>query len=255
MRHGGLAAGTVRARHYQLRRWSKWIGAAWRDATWRDVEAWVAARDLGPSSASGTVSHLRAFYRWARREGLADGVDPCADVVSPRIPARLPRPVRDHDVARAVGPCTARPELACALMAYAGLRCCEVARLRWSDVDLERCLLFVKGKGDRDAAVPFGPTLRTLLAAQPDTDGPVIASTRGFPLRADTISHMVGQHLRRLDIDASAHQLRHYAATTLLERCGNVIVVRDFLRHASVATTEIYSRLSPTTVIAAVADW
>ena len=93
MRRRGLAAGTVDLRRLELRAWSRFVGPRWREATWHDVEAWLGGRPVEPRTKASAVSHLRAFYRWARREGLVS-VDPCADVETPRIPKRLPRPAR-----------------------------------------------------------------------------------------------------------------------------------------------------------------
>jgi site-specific recombinase XerD len=198
------------------------------------------------------VSHVRAFYRWARREDLVT-IDPCADVTTPRLAALVPRPVREHDASRAVGAGRARVEVASALMVYAGLRCCEVAGLAWSDVDLDGGLLYVIGKGAKEASVPIAGPLAIILAGCDSTDGPVIPAAHGGHLRPARVSALVSAHLRALGINATAHQLRHYAATHVLGRCGDVMVVRDFLRHASVATTQVYARLADQRVRDAVA--
>jgi integrase/recombinase XerD len=254
MRRAGLARGTILARTYALASWDASIGAGWREATWRDVESWLDGRPLGERAQASAVSHLRAFYRWARREGLT-AADPCADVATPRLPIRLPRPVRAHDVDRAVGDGGDRLELAAALMAYAGLRCCEVARLTWGDVDLARGLLYVTGKGGRQATVPIAPPLAVILATRDAVSGPVVAAEHGGPLAPARVSALVGAHLRRLGIRATAHQLRHYAGTHVLELGGDVMAVRDFLRHASVATTQVYAQLAPARLASIVADW
>jgi integrase len=247
-----LASGTVLARRYCLRSWAEHIGERWTCADWRDVERWLAGRRLGPRARASAVSHVRALYRWARREGLVV-IDPCADVDTPRVAARCPRPVREHDASRAVGAGRARVEVASALMVYAGLRCCEVAALAWSDVDLDGGLLYVLGKGGTEATVPIAGPLAIILAGCDSTDGPVIRSVHGGHLRPARVSALVATHLRSLGINATAHQLRHYAATHVLQRCGDVMVVRDFLRHASVVTTQVYARLADQRVRDAVA--
>jgi integrase len=247
-----LAQGTVLARRYCLASWAEHIGDGWTCADWRDVERWLAGRRLGPRARASAVSHVRAFYRWARREGLVV-IDPCADVEVPRLPAAAPRPVREHDASRAVGAGRARLEVASALMVYAGLRCCEVAGLAWSDVDLDGGLLYVVGKGGKEASVPIAGPLAIILAGCDSTAGPVIAAAHGGHLRPARVSALIAGHLRSLGINATAHQLRHYAATHVLARCGDVMVVRDFLRHASVATTQVYARLADQRVRDAVA--
>jgi integrase/recombinase XerD len=255
MRRQHLAPGTIDKRRYELASWSAWIGDGWTAATWRDVERWTDSRPLAARAQASAVSHLRAFYRWARREGLAT-IDPCADVVSPKLRRGQPRPAREVDVRRAVGAGLEPLEVACALMAYGGLRCCEVARLRWPDIDLAAGVLYVvAGKGDKDATVPIAPPLASILAGLNSVDGPVIGGHHGQACRPERISQRVGAHLRARDCRCTAHQLRHYAATHLLRQTGRLELVRDFLRHASIATTQVYANVEAGALAAAVADW
>jgi site-specific recombinase XerC len=253
-RRAWLAPGTITKRRYELASWSAHIGPGWDTATWRDVERWLDSRPLGARAQASAVSHLRAFYRWARREGVAT-IDPCADVVSPRLRLARPRPARATDVRRAVGAGVDPLEVACALMAYGGLRCCEVARLTWADVDLAAAVLYVTGKGDKEATVPIAPPLAAVLMAQDGVDGPVFAGAGGRPCSPARVSQRVGAHLRARGCACTAHQLRHYAGMHLLERSGRIDVVRDFLRHASIATTQVYAAATGRDVADAVADW
>jgi integrase/recombinase XerD len=254
MRRQRLAPGTIDKRRYELASWSAWIGPGWSTAGWRDVERWTDSRPLGARAQASAVSHLRAFYRWSRREGLTV-IDPCADVVTPKLRRGRPRPARPVDVHRAIGAGVDVLEVASALMAYGGLRCCEVARLRWSDVDLAAGLLYVTGKGGKDATVPICPPLAAILARRDDVDGPVVPGASGQVCTPERISQRVGAHLRGRGCRCTAHQLRHYAATHLLERTGRIELVRDFLRHASIATTQVYADTEQGALAAAVADW
>ena len=247
-------AGTILARRYALAGWSGWIGARWSEAGWRDVEAWLGSKRLVPRGHHSTVSHLRAFYRWARREGLVTA-DPCRDVELPRIPRRLPRPAAERDVRRAVGVGRARCELACAFMAYAGLRCCEVAILDWADVDLVAGRLHVIGKGDKEGYVPIVAPLAAIVAQGDGRRGRIIAGINGTAMTPARVSQVVNDHLRRVGADCTAHQLRHYAGTRMLELEGDLLVVRDFLRHSSVAQTEGYAQLAGGRLKAAAAKW
>lgn len=256
-RQHGLAGGTILKRRYELAMWATWIGTRWTTATWRDVEAWIASRvRLGPRAQASTISHLRAFYRWARREGLCD-IDPCADVIAPRGGSRLPRPARAAAVERAVGAGVERLEVACALMAFAGLRCCEVARLRWDDVDLAAGVIYVDaGKGDRDGTVPIVAPLRAVLSLQHATDGPVVPNVYGRATTPARMSQVVNAHLRRRRCGCTAHQLRHYFGTRFLELAGgDLLAVREVLRHASITTTQVYAQLAPGTVADIAARW
>jgi site-specific recombinase XerD len=248
------APGTVAKRRCELRSWHRWIGDRWQVADFRDVEAWLEARPIGARAKNSAVSHLRAFYRWARREGLTDA-DPCRDVDLPRNPRYVPRPATDRAVARAIGEGVDRCELACALMAYAGLRCVEVSRLTWDDVDLVAGRLHVLGKGDKEGYVPVGPPLRALLARGDGLEGPVVTTWDGRRLTPTRVCQIVNAHLRRRKCGCTAHQLRHWAATHLLELSGDLCVVRDFMRHSSIAQTEGYAQLAGGRLAAAIAAW
>jgi integrase/recombinase XerC len=250
----GLAGGTILARRYQVESWGRWIGDRWQEADWRDVEAWIASRSLKPRAQNTSVSHVRSFYRWARREGVVN-CDPCRDVELPRIPRRLPRPASERDVRRAVGAGQTRCEVACAFMAYAGFRCCEVAIVEWGDVDLVAGRLHVIGKGDKEGYVPIVAPLAALIAHGDGRRGRIVTSPDGRAVTASRMSQVVNAHLCRVGADCTAHQLRHYAATRMLELCGDLLVVRDFLRHGSVAQTEAYAQLAGGRLKAAAAKW
>jgi site-specific recombinase XerC len=250
----GLTDGTIRARRYLLVSWAAWIGDGWRTAGWRDVEAWIASKDLKPRGQGAASSHLRAFYRWCRREGCLD-IDPTRDVELPRVPRRLPRPASERDVRRAVGTGLDRCELACAFMAYGGLRCCEVAILEWSDVNLVARRLHVIGKGNKEAYVPIVAPLAAIIAQGDGHRGRIVTSPTGRALTPTRVSQVVNAHLRRVGADCTAHQLRHYAGTRMLELEGDLLVVRDFLRHSSVAQTECYAQLAGGRLAAAAAKW
>jgi site-specific recombinase XerC len=253
-RQVGLTTGTIRARRYLVQSWGRWIGDGWRDAGWRDVEAWIASKDLKPRGKNVAASHLRAFYRWCRREGSLD-IDPCRDVELPKIPRRLPRPASERDLRRAIGAGLDRCELACAFMAYGGLRCCEVAILEWGDVNLVARRLHVIGKGDKEAYVPIVAPLAAIVAQADGRRGRIVTSPTGQALTSTRVSQVVNAHLRRVGADCTAHQLRHYAGTRMLELEGDLLVVRDFLRHASVSQTECYAQLAGGRLAAAAAKW
>jgi site-specific recombinase XerD len=235
---------TIVKRVYFARRWLDTVADPWA-ATVHDVERWAV--DLGVS-ATGTrdaVSHLRQFYRWAIRAGLTV-TDPTTTVQLPRVARRLPRPARDRAISSAVA--DAGPELRAmlALMAGAGLRCCEVARLRWSDVDLLDYTLHVTGKGNRERVMETNGDVAGALAAIDHPGAFVFVSERtGDPYSACRVSQKVNEHLRSVGAGCTAHQLRHRFATRALADCHDITTVRDLLGHSSVSVTEVYAAVTP----------
>jgi site-specific recombinase XerD len=249
MRRRGLARLTRVKRLAELGSWLDYIGSSWcRGATHHDVDAWLDRRRLANSTRTVAVSNLAAFYLWARREGECNH-DPTVLVERPRVSRRLPRRVRDADVEVLIHDANPRMAATVGLMVDAGLRCAEVATLEWVDVDLHRRTILVRhGKGDRDRLVGMPARLVRLLAGLDATRGPVIAPAA----TAGAISQRVRSHMRRRDVIASAHWLRHTYATRLYEATGgDIMAVQLALGHARLTTTEIYTHVDRNRAVAA----
>lgn len=215
------------------------------DADHRDVETWVADRDVGPGASRNLVTNLRAFYRWAMREGHAS-IDATALVDRPRVPARLPRPAPDMHIAHVLAGAEVGTAAIVALMACAGLRCVEVSRLDWADVDLGAGTVVVMGKGSRERLITLSADVVRCLAALDGVDGPVFPGPTGRRRSAARVSQIVNAAFRHLGYATTAHQLRHRCATTALRLPdADLLAVRDLLGHASVATTQIYTAVIP----------
>jgi site-specific recombinase XerD len=243
MRRRNWARGTRIKRLTEAHRYLEAV-PQWRTASWRDIERYVDDRDVGPSTSRDIVSNLHAFYRWAGREGHCQG-DPTALVDKPKVPRRLPRPAHADDIELALSIAPPRVAAMIALMAGCGLRCCEVAGLRWDDVDLARGEARVIGKGDRERTVWLGPAVVARLAELDTTSGPVFLNGHGRPASRSAVSQTVNQVFARAGLSARAHRLRHWHGTQALADCHRLEVVRDMLGHATTVTTEGYARLVP----------
>jgi integrase/recombinase XerD len=131
-----------------------------------------------------------------------------------------------------------------ALGAFAGLRAAEIAGLDWSEVYITGAepVIRVVGKGSKERIVDASPTLVRILLALPDRRGPVIRRRDGQPghNRPERISQAAGRYLRTYGITGPLHTCRHRAGTIVC-RLGGVRAAQEFLGHASVATTGIYT--------------
>jgi integrase/recombinase XerD len=248
MRGRGFVRGTAWSRLAVARDWLGYTGGA-LDVDYRTVEAWAAGRGLTPSSTRNLLVNLRAFYRWCQREGLTVG-DPTTLADRPTLPRRLPRPAPDRDIAAVHR--TAGTQLAAlvALMACAGLRCCECSRLDWADVDLVAATVIVNGKGSRERLIDVSADVVRALAghalARPGRRvGAVFTGPHGARMSAAAVSMYVAKAFRATGSTVRAHQLRHRCATAALAHCGDLLAVRDLLGHASVSTTQIYTAAIP----------
>ncbi len=210
--------------------------------------------------AEGSRSHLkvslagiRFFYvRTLRREW------PVLDLPRPRRERRLPVVLGQEEVRRILAEVRAPVYRACLQTIYAcGLRISEGVRIRAEDIDRERMVLRVRGKGNKDREVPlpqgsltalreFWKAHRSLPWLFPATlqrgsgrdDGPVsVANVRAAFQRALENSGVAKA--------AHVHSLRHSYATHLLEAGVQLRLIQEFLGHSSPGTTAIYTHLSP----------
>jgi integrase len=207
-----------------------------------DVESYLA-RPLAPESRRAYRSTLRGFYSWAFEEGLIP-VDPTDRLPAIRVPKGAPRPISDGDLASALASADPRMRSWLLLMSLGGLRCLEVSGLRPVDVtEVEGGhLLFLREcKGGGTAYQPCHPLILEALAVLP------ISNALWWSCSRVTISAQVSQYLRSVGVDATAHRLRHYAGTAWFRASGHdLLTTARLLRHANVATTQIYAQVDPT---------
>ncbi|CAN5879721.1 tyrosine recombinase XerC [soil metagenome] len=235
------------------------------------LRSWLATlRTLG--SARGSLARraaaARAFTAYATRVGLLDG-DPGLLLRSPAPRRELPAILRIEQAAALVeaagadpghgtcGPLELRDRLAAELLYGSGIRVGELVALDLDDVDRTRRLLRVIGKGDKQRSVPYGlpaeSALRVYLGQargllRTERSGPaLLLGARGGrvdPREVRRVVHrLAGQVAGAPDI--GPHGLRHTAATHLLEGGADLRAVQELLGHASVATTQLYTHVSP----------
>jgi integrase/recombinase XerD len=214
--------------------------------TAEDIFAVLDGLDVSPSTVQTYLGALHAWFVWCERAGLRDG-DPTLRVGRPQVPERQPRPIADAHALVLSRDTTMRPATRAKIVLgmYAGLRVSEIARIKGQDVDLIASTLIVAGKGGRVVTLPLHPLIAEVAREMPG---------RGwwFPSPADasraiartSCSDGIRRAMHRLGIPGSGHQLRHWFASSLLEHGVDVRVVQTLMRHSSLATTAIYTRVS-----------
>ena len=248
----GLMPNTIDRRRYALATFARFVDPL--KATEHDITSFLDAR---PDSARTTycwLSTLHVFYVWARRSGLVDH-DPTIDIPRPRLRRRLPRPGTNAQLATAIGEADRQTRAWLTLMAYAGLRCAEVARSEHSDlIDVsDRKMLHVIGKGERERIIPAHPMVIEVFGSGWSRSGPMFRRTDGAPWTPAQVSQITGTYLRSVGVDASAHQLRHwFGSRTYATSRGDLRVVQELLGHSSPATTAVYTAWSQPAAVAAV---
>jgi integrase/recombinase XerC len=203
------------------------------------------------------------------------GSDPATRLTSPAAQRPLPTVLSAAQAARLAdggpsrGPDTPqaaalalRDALVVELLYASGARVAELCGLDLTDVDHERRLLRVVGKGDKERAVPYGAPAAGVLRGwlregRPVLRGPasgaaLLLGARGGRIDPRTVRTVV--HARALGAgvpDVSPHGLRHSAATHLVEGGADLRSVQELLGHASLATTQIYTHVTAERLLAA----
>ncbi|MGH7727990.1 MAG: tyrosine-type recombinase/integrase [Vulcanimicrobiaceae bacterium] len=210
------------------------------------------------SSVRRKLFALRRYFAFERREGRR--VDnPALDVKPPKAEERLPHVLAAPQVARLLRTRIAgrRDELrlrdvAILELLYAsGIRRAELVGLDLAEVDLERRIARVIGKGNKERAVLFNAAardaIRAYLAIRPRSADPALF----LSARRRRLSHnQAGKTFRLyadlcgLDVRATPHTLRHSFATHLVQNGADLVTVKELLGHRSLATTQIYTNVS-----------
>ena len=233
----GRSNGTIRQRIYHLELLLRESGDL-TTVTEADLEAFLAARrDQAPEYRKALRASFRVFYRWAARCGYVDH-DPAAELIPVRIPRALPDPVADIAVHKALRGAPLRARAMILLGRLAGLRLSEIANLHTDDRMFD--VLRVVGKGDKQRDVPVNAQLAAVLDELEATQGP------GYYFRGRFGGHMhkdaVGKIIRRR-LGKKPHSLRHAAASSGYAKTHDIRAVQEFLGHASVVTTQRYTRV------------
>jgi integrase/recombinase XerC len=223
------------------------------------------ADGIGNVSAARELSALKAFLGFAREQaGMADPAPP--RLRGPRIKKGLPRPVTPDDaanIADAVGQSAAdewigaRDRAVLLLMYGAGLRIAEALSLEGANLPLGETLV-VTGKGGKQRVVPLLPIVRAAVAdyaarcpwplAPRD---PLFRGARGGALGQGMVQKAMARARLALGLPASAtpHALRHSFATHLLGAGADLRSLQELLGHASLGSTQIYTRVDAATML------
>lgn len=239
-----LSTRTIRDRAQTLRALEKYTGKSCLEVTQLELVAYMA-RDVAPATRSTYATIFRVFYRWAEQQGLIEK-SPMEGAPVPRRPKYAPRPVENIQLSRVLAACSRRSTRAMVLLAaLAGLRVHEIAKIRGDDVDLERRTITVVGKGNKRAVIPLHPVLVDLAQQMPDVGYWFTPWDRpDEPINAKSCGQAISRAMRRAGVDATAHQLRHWYGTSLLESGADLRTVQELMRHESLATTQIYTRVT-----------
>jgi integrase/recombinase XerC len=243
-----------------------WSGLAGLEPT--AIRTQLAARrndGIGNVSAARELSALKAFLAFAREQsGVTDAKPP--RIRGPRVKKGIPRPITPDDAVNLAATVAdsaeeqwigARDRAVLMLLYGAGLRISEALSLTGGDLPLGETLT-VTGKGSKQRVVPLLPIVRDAVADYlakcpwPQArDGPLFRGAKGGPLAQGLVQKAVARARVALGLPASAtpHALRHSFATHLLGAGADLRSLQELLGHASLGSTQIYTKVDAATLL------
>ena len=211
---------------------------------------------LKSSSVNRKISSLKALYLFLVKKNLIKN-SPVNEIVTPKQEKYLPISMSEDEVDRLL----ASPDLSIEIelrdkammeMLYAtGMRISELLNLKIVDMDTQRCVVKVIGKGLKERLIPFGESaLEALNSYLPlrknSTSKEVFLSNRGTKLTRVAFWKRIKIYLSRSNLkeSISPHALRHAFATHLLNRGADLRSVQLLLGHSDLSTTQIYTHIA-----------
>jgi integrase/recombinase XerD len=245
-------------------------GLAIGDVSSRVIEdylAFLAATGRRASSNARALSAIRGLHRFCEDE-RGGPPDPTLGVNGPRLPTPIPKALNEAEILSLLSSVVgddgrARRDRAILELLYAtGMRISELCGLKLSDVDLDRGLALVFGKGSKERIVPFGLPARRSVQAWLEPDGRQALAPARWARRLDEEAMFISSRGRRMSRQSAwlvvhhaaervglegrvtPHVLRHSCATHLLEHGADIRVVQELLGHAAITTTQVYTKVS-----------
>jgi integrase/recombinase XerD len=264
----GLSENTLSAYRSDLTILAKWLHqtrtTGLLQAERSDLLAFLAAQSQQGRKARSSarlLSSLRQFYQHAVRDGWLEQ-DPSARVEAPKLGRPLPKSLTEAEVEALLeapgieDPEGERDRVMLEVLYATGLRVSELVGLTLDQVELQRGLVRVIGKGGKERLVPLGEEaldwLRRFLAGgrglllNGQLCSALFPTRRGTGMTRQAFWYRIKKHALTAGIrrSISPHTLRHAFATHLLDHGADLRVVQMLLGHSDLSTTQIYTHVA-----------
>ena len=260
----GLSINTIGAYRRDLAQYLDFLEGAEPDQS--SVERYVAhlrGKELASSTVGRKLAAIRGLHRFLVMEGLRQ-TDPTLMLESPRRPEPFPKALTVDEAIHLIEvpdltTIKGRRDSALLEFLYAtGSRVSEAVGVDIGDVDLEDKVVIVTGKAAKQRLVPIGGKAvtavsrwlpdRLSLVRRSQRGDPLFLNMRGWRLSRQGIFEVVRANAAQAGIPkekVSPHVLRHSAATHMVEAGADLRTVQEILGHATISTTQIYTKVSP----------
>lgn len=268
----GRSPRTIEAYSRDLLGYEEFISSRDHDvfsATSEDIEQYILfLRSAGKAakSVARSFAAVRMLHRYLSDESIRTD-NPASSVDGVKVPSGIPKALSEDDIDRllssvgGVDSFALRDRALLEFLYATGARISEVCGLSLGDIDMESGLVRLFGKGSKERVVPFGslaakamqewlsPGGRGMLVPQQwarrDFADAVFLGARGTRLSRQAAWGIVRKYAQRAGLaeDLSPHVLRHSCATHMLVHGADLRIVQELLGHASVSTTQVYTKV------------
>jgi integrase/recombinase XerC len=210
---------------------------------------------LTRKSIARKIAALRTFFKFLCREGILSQ-NPVHKLASPKTGSKLPRFIYLEQMKKllAASDCSTllgcRDQVILELLYGSGLRVSELVSLNKEDLELDICLLRVKGKRGKERIVPLTPyaaeAIDTYLQLRTDTGQALLHNYQGSRLSVRSVRRILAKLALEAGLDQHIHphMLRHSFATDLLNGGADLRSVQELLGHEKLSSTQIYTHLT-----------
>ncbi len=259
----GLSSNSIKAYKIDIKKFVLWLSRSkkpsFKNICESDLNEYIAymfKNKLSSSSVNRNISSIKAFYLFLIKRKIIM-ISPAAEIITPKQERYLPTSMSELEVEKLLNSpkSSIRIEIrdkAMIEMLYAtGMRISELVNLKLNNVDTNRCVVKVLGKGSKERLIPFGENaleaLNLYLNIRPSSNSKeVFLSNRKRRLSRVTFWQRIKIYLKRenLKLSISPHTLRHAFATHLLNRGADLRSVQLLLGHSDLSTTQIYTHIA-----------
>ena len=259
----GLSKNTIKAYEVDIERFIQWLKqndkSDYLNAKETQINKYISHLfkiHLKSSSINRKISSIKAFYLFLMKKNILK-VSPIAEIVTPKQEKYLPNSMSESEIEKLLkSPNTKlkieKRDRAMIEMLYAtGMRISELVNLKITNLDIQRCVVKVLGKGSKERLIPFGEVASEALNdymkdRQDSSSKEIFLSNRGTKMSRQAFWSRMKVYLRRegLKDSISPHTLRHAFATHLLNRGADLRSVQLLLGHSDLSTTQIYTHIA-----------
>ena len=212
-------------------------------------------KNIKSSSVNRKLSTLKAFYIFLYKQKLILKI-PTEDIETPKIQKKLPSTLSENEVEKLLKApkdkniIELRDKAMLEMLYATGMRISELVNLKEVNVDKNRQVVKVLGKGSKERLIPFGDealdSLQKYLHKRNARNIYIFLNNRDNKLSRVGFWQRVKIYLKRVHLksDITPHTLRHAFATHLLNRGADLRSVQLLLGHSDLSTTQIYTHIA-----------